>query len=87
MVEKSTSKVEKWAYPLKVGQTEANVTRQFYTALAKANDGYYPLGANGLWHGGIHFDDDTGLVKGSTEVRCIADGEVVAYRIDEAFRG
>lgn len=85
MTETTTSKVEKWAYPLKVGTAEATDPQQFYKALAKAKDGYYPLGANGLWHGGVHFDEDTGLVGDLTEVRCIADGEVVAYRIDEAY--
>ncbi|WP_454846742.1 hypothetical protein [Pseudomonas farris] len=81
----TTNKVEKWSYPLKVGTAEATDPQQFYRALAKAKDGYYPLGANGLWHGGVHFDEDSGLVKDLTEVRCIADGEVVAYRIDEKY--
>jgi hypothetical protein len=81
----TTSKVEKWSYPLNVGTAEATDPQQFYKALAKAKDGYYPLGANGLWHGGVHFDEDTGLVRDLTEVKCIADGEVVAYRIDEAY--
>jgi predicted chitinase len=85
MTETTTSKVEKWAYPLKVGTAEATDPQQFYKALAKAKDGYYPLGANGLWHGGVHFDEDSGLVEDLTEVRCIADGEVVAYRIDEKY--
>lgn len=81
----TTSKVQKWSYPLKIGTAEATDPQQFYKALAKAKDGYYPLGANGLWHGGVHFDEATGLVKDLTEVRCIADGEVVAYRIDEKY--
>lgn len=81
----TTKKVEKWSYPLKVGTAEATDPQQFYKALAKAKDGYYPLGANGLWHGGVHFDEASGLVKDLTEVRCIADGEVVAYRIDEKY--
>ncbi|RMP59542.1 hypothetical protein ALQ18_200058 [Pseudomonas marginalis pv. marginalis] len=85
MTETTTSKVEKWAYPLKVGGAEPTDPQQYYAALAKAKDGYYPLGANGLWHGGIHFDESTGLVGDLTEVRCIADGEVVAYRIDETY--
>jgi predicted chitinase len=85
MTETTTSKVEKWAYPLKVGSAETTDSQQYYAALAKAKDGYYPLGANGLWHGGVHFDDSTGLVADSTEVRCIADGEVIAYRIDDTY--
>ncbi|MCU1749389.1 hypothetical protein [Pseudomonas sp. 6D_7.1_Bac1] len=81
----TTSKVEKWSYPFKVGGAEATDPQQYYKALAQAKDGYYPLGSNGLWHGGIHFDEATGLVGDKAEVRCIADGEVVAYRIDEVY--
>ncbi|MEB2650184.1 pesticin C-terminus-like muramidase [Pseudomonas siliginis] len=81
----TTNKIQKWSYPLKVGTAEATDPQQFYKALAKAKDGFYPLGANGLWHGGVHFDQDSGLVQDSTEVRCIADGEVVAYRIDNIY--
>ncbi|WDH35288.1 pesticin C-terminus-like muramidase [Pseudomonas chlororaphis] len=85
MAETTTSKVEKWAYPLKAEASEVTDLMQYYKALAKAKDGYYPLGSNGLWHGGVHFDEDTGLVADKSEVRCIADGEVVAYRIDEKY--
>lgn len=85
MTEKTISKIEEWAYPLKANGKEVTHPQQYYEALAKAKDGYYPLGANGLWHGGVHFDDSTGLVTDLTEVRCIADGEVVAYRIDETY--
>ncbi|MFL1552462.1 hypothetical protein ACI77I_25820 [Pseudomonas sp. D47] len=81
----TASKVEKWAYPLKVDGAQATDPQQYYAALAKAKNGYYPLGANGLWHGGVHFDESTGLVADLTEVQCIADGEVVAYRIDETY--
>ncbi|WP_248807352.1 pesticin C-terminus-like muramidase [Pseudomonas sp. MWU13-2100] len=80
-----TVKVKKWSYPFKVGGAEATDPQQYYAALAKANDGYYPLGSNGLWHGGVHFDEATGLVLPHSEVRCIADGQVIAYRIDEAY--
>lgn len=38
------------------------------------------------WHGGIHFDVQTGTrLDQDTGVRCIADGEVVAYRIDDDY--
>lgn len=85
MTETTTSKVEKWSYPFKIAGAEATDPQQYYKALAKANDGYYPLGSNGLWHGGVHFDESTGLVAQQSEVRCIADGQVIAYRIDEAY--
>ncbi|WP_047303364.1 glycoside hydrolase family 19 protein [Pseudomonas fluorescens] len=83
--QKTTDKVENWAFPLKVGTVQAIDPQQYYRALAKAEDGFYPIGTNGLWHGGVHFDDASGLVSDKTEVRCIADGEVVAYRIDKTY--
>ncbi|MEW5291508.1 hypothetical protein ABW286_20405 [Erwinia papayae] len=61
--------------------------------------GWYMLGSNGLWHGGIHITNATTpwcalsgkaaseavdfpvAFKGEQSVRCMADGEVVAYRI------
>ena len=59
---------------------------KFLAALASAEDGFYPLGINGVWHGGIHFGDGTGgTLDQNSGVRCIADGEVVAYRIDTKY--
>ncbi|WP_349572241.1 glycoside hydrolase family 104 protein [Azotobacter salinestris] len=43
------------------------------------------MGRNGLWHGGIHFDGRTAGHLDQSGVRCIADGEVIAYRIDERY--
>ncbi len=53
------------------------------TQMAKAAAGYYPLGRNGLWHGGVHFDNGTAGTLDQSAVHCLADDEVVAYRIDE----
>ncbi|MDM8348536.1 hypothetical protein P8H27_06450 [Pseudomonas sp. sp1636] len=78
------SKPINWAYPFKT--TEASVNPlQYLTHMAKANDGYYPTGENGLWHGGVHFDKGTAAVFDQSSVRCIADGEVIAYRINESY--
>jgi hypothetical protein len=55
-------------------------------ALGNAQNGFYPLGANGLWHGGTHFDGKTGnALKQDVGIRTIADGEVVAYRLDSKY--
>ncbi|WP_322032667.1 hypothetical protein [Paraburkholderia sp. J76] len=55
-------------------------------ALAGADGGFYPLGRNGMFHGGIHFDSGTGSdLKQADGVKVIADGEVVAYRLDSAY--
>ncbi|WWL44180.1 hypothetical protein V5O39_24755 [Pseudomonas parakoreensis] len=78
-------KVKKWSYPLKIDGAGGTDPQRYYAALAKAQDGYYPLGSNGLWHGGVHFDEASGLVSAQSEVRCIADGQVVAYRIDDTY--
>ncbi|WP_256852673.1 hypothetical protein [Pantoea sp. Fr+CA_20] len=61
--------------------------------------GWYMVGSNGMWHGGIHITSTTtpwcalsgkavseqldfpAPFKGEQSVRCMADGEVVAYRI------
>ena len=80
-----------WAYPFKAKAADAdsspsNVTPAlYYDALANAKDGFYPLGANGLWHGGIHFDGGTAASLDQSAIGCIADGEVVAYRIDDRY--
>ncbi|KIQ96079.1 hypothetical protein [Lysobacter sp. A03] len=57
-----------------------------YRALGNAEDGFYPIGANGQWHGGIHFGSQTGATLAQDAgIRCIADGEVIAYRIDGTY--
>lgn len=72
--------VKNWNYPFKQ-KNKVNVIDQL-TQLANATAGYYPLGAGGLWHGGVHFDSGTAGVLEQSSVVCIADGEVVAYRTD-----
>ncbi|RON48533.1 hypothetical protein BK666_08905 [Pseudomonas frederiksbergensis] len=81
-------KVEHWAYPFKLKRAgnqnfEAQDPKQYYEALAKAQGGFYPMGINGSWHGGIHFDKGTGDFLDQSSVCCIADGQVIAYRVDE----
>ncbi|UXV22188.1 hypothetical protein N4P55_12780 [Pseudomonas fluorescens] len=68
-----------WNHPFKDKKSPLDQLTQ----LAKAASGYYPLGRNGLWHGGVHFDSGTAGTLDQTSVHCLADGEVVAYRIDE----
>ena len=61
--------------------SRANALQQLIQQ-AKAERGYYPLGRNGYWHLGVHFDVGTAGTMDQAYVRCLADGEVVAYRID-----
>ncbi|CAI8965847.1 putative chitinase [Pseudomonas sp. IT-P258] len=70
--------LENWSHPF---QDTRDSLRQL-THLANAVAGYYPLGRGGLWHGGVHFDSGTAGTLEQSSVHCLADGEVVAYRID-----
>jgi predicted chitinase len=71
--------LKNWSHPFK----DKKMPLLQLTQLAKATSGYYPLGRNGLWHGGVHFDSGTAGALEQSSVHCLADGEVVAYRIDE----
>lgn len=77
----------KWSYPFTTpSDKDGNDAHSYFEALSNAEDGFYPLGANGIWHGGIHFDTNTGhILKQENGVRAIADGEVVAYRLDSQY--
>ena len=83
-----------WSFPFKpIAKKTPPDSRDFlgecrgrFGAFSRADDGFYPIGANGLWHGGIHFDAGTGSVLDQIPgVRCIADGEVVAYRVNRRY--
>lgn len=71
--------LKNWSNPFK---DKAHPLMQL-TQMAKAAAGYYPVGRNGLWHGGVHFDGGTAGTLDQSSVHCLADGEVVAYRIDQ----
>ena len=71
--------LKNWCHPFK----DRRDPLQQLTHLADATAGYYPLGRNGLWHGGVHFDSGTAVGLEQSSVHCLADGEVVAYRIDQ----
>lgn len=81
------NKIDKWLFPF-LGSDGKEVTevQRYYAALAQNEDGFYPIGANGLWHGGIHFAAGSGqALKQGAGIRCIADGEVVAYRLNKSY--
>ena len=75
--------LKNWSHPFK---DKAHPLLQL-TQMAKAAAGYYPVGRNGLWHGGVHFDGGTAGTLDQSGVHCLADGEVVAYRIDQHSPG
>jgi len=54
--------------------------------LCAQSGGYYLLGANNYWHGGIHITDEKfPQHKNDQPVRCMMDGEVVAYRLNQTY--
>ncbi|WP_124083875.1 glycoside hydrolase family 19 protein [Burkholderia gladioli] len=83
-----SSKVESWAYPCQLkDKGSAHGPEDYLKALAAADDGFYPIGANGLWHGGIHLGAKTaGKFDQDNGIKCIADGEVVAFRLDSKLQ-
>ncbi|WP_258181970.1 cell wall hydrolase [Burkholderia gladioli] len=76
-----------WAFPFaSVDKSGGSAPMTYMKALAAAEDGFYPLGANGMWHGGVHFDQNTAKhLKQDAGIRVIADDEVVAYRLDSKY--
>ena len=72
--------------PAEPKQVEIRDAQEYFRALSQAQDGFYPIGYNGQWHGGIHFGAETGTsLAQDVGIRCIADGEVIAYRIDDDY--
>lgn len=71
-----------WSYPC---TPSAGHSLHHLTALSKAQAGCYPIGGNGLWHGGIHLDKGTSGAFDQSRVSCMTHGEVIAYRIDEEY--
>ncbi|WP_458729733.1 SH3 domain-containing protein [Pseudomonas brenneri] len=71
--------VKNWSHPFK---NKSHPLLQL-TQLAEAAGGYYSWGVNGMWHGGVHFESGTAGVLDQSSVCGLADGEVVAYRIDK----
>ncbi|MHC8398086.1 hypothetical protein ACYZTX_00950 [Pseudomonas sp. MDT1-17] len=59
---------------------------EVYEALEGESSGHYLLGSNKFWHGGIHISDKSAPQCVLNEpVRCMADGEVVAYRLNQDY--
>ncbi|NHV08878.1 glycoside hydrolase family 104 protein [Cronobacter turicensis] len=97
MAENSSQKsIINICYPIRMesGQ-EFNHTDEILAHLEGESTGFFLIGRNGMWHGGIHITDattpwcalsgngagETAQYNGQQAVRCMADGEVVAYRL------
>jgi hypothetical protein len=77
-----------FAFPFKKSDGKDFIDEhQFNALLARESGGFFPVSDSGMWHGGIHI---TAAGAGTSldlknGVRCLADGEVVAYRVDRAY--
>jgi len=59
---------------------------EVYKALENETSGHFLLGSNKFWHGGIHISSASAPQCVLDEpIRCIADGEVVAYRLNKDY--
>ncbi|WP_434428288.1 M23 family metallopeptidase [Nannocystis pusilla] len=82
-----------WSYPFEGNENQKANEGTFLGvlggqegALARTDDGFYPIGGNSLWHGGIHFDEHSKATLDQEKgVRCIREGEIVAYRVDSEY--
>lgn len=74
-------------YPIrKADGKQFNDAEEIYKALEGEKSGHYLLGSNRFWHGGIHISDASAPQCVLNEpVRCMADGEVVAYRLNQDY--
>jgi hypothetical protein len=77
-------KVITWELPLSRNNNHVDAPSEYLQKLSNASNGFYPMGTNSFWHGGIHFDGGAGLTAHNA-IGCIADGEVIAYRIDNNY--
>lgn len=60
---------------------------EIYKLLENETSGHYLLGSNKFWHGGIHISNASAPQCILNEpIRCMADGEVVAYRLNEDYQ-
>jgi predicted chitinase len=70
-------------YPIDISYSKGSQQQVMPDAMFNNSEilsGTYPMGKNRFWHGGVHVHPS----DRSTPIRAIADGEVVAYRYDDA---
>lgn len=74
-------------YPIrKADGKQFTDAEELYKVLEGETSGHYLLGSNKFWHGGIHISDKSApQCKLNEPVRCMADGEVVAYRLNQDY--
>ena len=75
-----------YQFPVRKADGSHYTLDELYKELEKERSGHYLLGNHGFWHGGIHFSEaSVPHAKLKQAVRCMADGEVVAYRLNKDY--
>lgn len=75
----------KYPFVTSTGQEYSDLNK-LLDDLCDQSGGYYLLGANNFWHGGIHITDEKfAQHKKEYSVRCMMDGEVIAYRLNQTY--
>ena len=74
-------------YPFrKADGSQFKDAEEIFKALESESSGNFLLGNHGFWHGGIHITHKTAPQCVRDEpIRCIGDGVVVAYRLNEDY--
>ena len=84
------SPVKQWTFPVIINSKKEPLTADdYHAALMSTSTGFYPVSVTNLMHMGIHFDKTVLKELGDEnerKVHCIADGEVVAYRINGNYQ-
>lgn len=75
-MQEQTTYIPKFSYPFK----KTINSKECFKSLAGKDEGNYLFTSQGFWHGGLHFNNSFG-----EEIRAIADGEIVAYRINDKY--
>jgi len=68
------------SYPSTIGAATFTpaLVQKYISLTLNASGGIFPVGANRFWHGGVH-------LEGSQPIRAVADGTIVAYRLDSDY--
>lgn len=73
-------------FPIRKADGSHYQVEEIYKALEKETSGHYLLGNHGFWHGGLHFSErSVPHCMTKQAIRCMADGEVVAYRLNKDY--
>lgn len=83
----TASPLMNFQYPFRKSDgTQFKDSEEIFKALEGENSGNFLLGNHGFWHGGIHISHRVAPQCMRDEpIRCIGDGVVVAYRLNENY--